>query len=207
MPPQMVLELIGYFASVLVLVSLLMTSVVKLRVINMIGSGIFAVYALLIHSYPTAVMNFCLVGVNIFYLVRMARAERVFTLVPAAPGEAYVRHFLQYYREDIQKYFSGFDSALSQADTVFLVCCDAAPAGILTGRIMEQGALEVSLDYSTPQYRDCSVGEYLYRQLAERGFRTLVVPAASEIHGGYLKKMGFVQEGGRYIKSLADSIN
>lgn len=202
MEPQMILELVGYFASVLVLISLLMTSVVKLRVINMIGSFIFAVYALLIHSYPTAVMNFCLVGINIFYLVRIIKTERIFTLVPAAPGEAYVRHFLQYYREDIQKYFSGFDGALSQADTVFLVCCDAAPAGILTGRTMEQGALEVSLDYSTPQYRDCSVGQYLYRQLAERGCRRLVVPAASEVHGDYLKKMGFVQEGQCYIKDL-----
>ena len=202
MEPQMILEMVGYFASMLVLISLLMTSVVKLRVINMIGSFIFAVYALLIHSYPTAVMNFCLVGVNIFYLVRMARAERIFTLLPAAPGEAYVQHFLQYYREDIQKYFSGFDVSLSQADTAFLVCCDAAPVGILTGRDMEEGGLEVSLDYSTPQYRDCSVGQYLYQQLAERGCRRLVVPAATQVHGDYLKKMGFVQEDGRYIKNL-----
>ena len=54
MNDHMMLELVGYFASLLVLISLLMTSVVKLRVINMIGSLIFAVYALLICSYPTA---------------------------------------------------------------------------------------------------------------------------------------------------------
>lgn len=46
--PEMLLELVGYFASLLVLVSLLMTSVVKLRVINMVGSLIFAIYALCI---------------------------------------------------------------------------------------------------------------------------------------------------------------
>ena len=83
--PEMLLELVGYFASLLVLVSLLMTSVVKLRVINMVGSLIFAIYALCIGSLPTAVMNFCLVGVNIFYLVRMARTEQFFNLLPAAP--------------------------------------------------------------------------------------------------------------------------
>ena len=56
MTTQMIFELIGYLGSVLVIVSMLMTSVVKLRVINTIGSVIFAVYALLIHSYPTAAM-------------------------------------------------------------------------------------------------------------------------------------------------------
>lgn len=198
----MILELVGYFASFLVLISLLMSSVVKLRVLNMIGSFIFTIYALLIASYPTAVMNLCLVGINIFYLVRMAKAERVFTLLPAATEEAYVRHFLDACQGDIQKYFP--DLSPDRADTVFLVCRDTLPVGILTGKTLEEGVLEVALDYSTPQYRDCSVGQYLYRQLAERGYRTLVVPTALESHVGYLTKMGFIQQGERYVKDLAD---
>ena len=39
------IELIGYLGSALVVASMLMSSVVKLRVINTIGSGIFAAYA------------------------------------------------------------------------------------------------------------------------------------------------------------------
>ena len=35
------LELFGYLGSLLILVSMLMTSVVKLRIINLIGSAIF----------------------------------------------------------------------------------------------------------------------------------------------------------------------
>lgn len=204
MDGRTILELVGYVASALVLISLLMTSVVKLRVINMIGSLIFAVYALLISSYPTAVMNLCLVGVNIFYLVRMAKTERIFTLLPAAPEEGYVRHFLQCFREDIGRYFPSADLPL-QADTVFLVCRGAAAVGILAGRTLEDGVLEVALDYSVPQYRDCSVGRYLYRELGERGYRTLVVPAAWKDHGDYLEKMGFAREGGRYVKELGDA--
>lgn len=201
MDRQMILELVGYFASLLVLISLLMTSVVKLRVINMIGSFIFAVYALFIHSYPTAVMNFCLVGVNIYFLIKMARTERVFTFLRVGPGDAYFRHFLQYYGEDIQKYFSPETAALG-TDTAFLVCCDTTPAGVLTARRVEEGTLEVALDYTTPQYRDCSVGRYLYGQLAEQGYKKLIVPAATEVHGAYLKKMGFVQAGQGYVKEL-----
>ena len=54
---EIILELIGYLGSLLVIVSMLMTSVVKLRIINTIGSVIFCGYALAIHSYPTAAMQ------------------------------------------------------------------------------------------------------------------------------------------------------
>ena len=46
----MYVELIGYLGSLLIVVSMLMTSVVKLRIINTVGSVIFTGYALTIHS-------------------------------------------------------------------------------------------------------------------------------------------------------------
>ena len=79
-------EMIGYLGSILVVVSMLMSSVVRLRIINTIGSGIFAAYALMIHSYPTALMNACLVGINVYNLVRLRQADRSYDLTEAAPG-------------------------------------------------------------------------------------------------------------------------
>lgn len=76
----MIIELMGYFASFLVLVSFLMSSVVKLRVLNAVGSFIFAVYALIIQSYPTAVMNFSLVAINMYYLFRLRKNAQCFEL-------------------------------------------------------------------------------------------------------------------------------
>ena len=81
MNSSMMIEMVGYLGSVLVLVSFLMASVVKLRVINSVGGLIFAVYALLIRSYPTALMNFCLVGINLYYLARLRRPDRHYTLI------------------------------------------------------------------------------------------------------------------------------
>lgn len=66
-------ELLGYLGTALVLVSMLMTSVVRLRIFNLIGSAIFAVYALLIKSYPTACLNACLVAINIYQLLKLKR--------------------------------------------------------------------------------------------------------------------------------------
>ena len=72
----MLIELFGYLGSTLVLVSMLMTSVVKLRIINTIGSVIFTIYALIIKSYPTAFMNFCLVLINLRFLWKMSKTEK-----------------------------------------------------------------------------------------------------------------------------------
>ena len=73
MSKEVLIELFGYLGSFLVLISFLMTSVVKLRVINTIGSLIFMTYAVIIKSYPTAVMNFCLVLINLHYLWKMSK--------------------------------------------------------------------------------------------------------------------------------------
>ena len=48
-------ELIGYLASALIVVSLAMRSVVRLRTISLVGSVTFVVYGLLIGSWPVVV--------------------------------------------------------------------------------------------------------------------------------------------------------
>ena len=71
-----IIEMVGYLGSVLVVVSMLMSSVIKWGVVNTVGSGIFAVYALIIHSYPTALMNFCLVTINVYNLIKLSKADQ-----------------------------------------------------------------------------------------------------------------------------------
>lgn len=202
MDNSMMIEMIGYLGSALVLVSFLMASVVKLRVINSVGGLIFAVYALLIHSYPTALMNFCLVGINLYYLRRLRQQDRHYTLIEEKKDSALLQAFLEYYKEDIAGCFPGLNITAKEADTVCLVCHDMSPAGVLLGKAKESGVLEILLDYSTPEYRDCSVGSYLYSRLPERGVRRLVYAQEPGKHEAYLKKMGFSQENGVYVKNL-----
>lgn len=196
------IEMIGYLGSILVVVSMLMSSVVKLRVINTIGSGIFAAYALMIHSYPTALMNACLVGINVYNLLRLRRGDRSYDLVEAVPGDGLLRYLLGHYREDILTYFPGFTEA-GGADQAYVVFCGGDPAGLLLGTDSGRGTLNVKLDYSTPTYRDCSIGTYLYTKLPAKGIHTLVFEGEeSKAHAAYLTKMGFAKENGAYIKRL-----
>lgn len=76
MSTAMIIEIVGYLGSVLVVVSMLMSSVRRLRIVNAVGAGIFTVYALLIQSYPTAFMNFCLVVIDVYHLIRMEKEKQ-----------------------------------------------------------------------------------------------------------------------------------
>lgn len=202
MNSSMMIEMVGYLGSVLVLVSFLMASVVKLRVINSVGGLIFAVYALLIRSYPTALMNFCLVGINLYYLARLRYPDRHYTLIEERKDSSVLRAFLEHYAEDIAACFPGIRTDAEEADVICFVCHNMTPAGILLGKRREGGALEILLDYSTPEYRDCSVGKYLYSRLPELKVESLVFSREPGKHEAYLKKMGFARENGVYVKKV-----
>lgn len=198
---KLMIELIGYVSSVVVLISFLMTSVVKLRVINSIGGFIFAIYAMLIHSYPTAIMNFCLVCINIYNLLRLRKTDRHYDLIDGRADDPFFAYVLEHYKEDIKNCFPGMNFNKIGSDTAYIVCCDAVPAGVFLGNVKED-TLEIVLDYSTPAYRDCSVGTFLYSRLSKKGFQKLIFSGDESKHEAYLQKMGFTRENGNYVKLL-----
>ena len=94
MDTKLIIELIGYLGSALVVISMLMTSVVKLRVVNTIGSAIFMGYALVIGSYPTALMNLFLIGINVYQLIRLFKDQKQYDLIETDLKDGYVAYFL-----------------------------------------------------------------------------------------------------------------
>lgn len=202
MDSAMLIEIVGYLGSVLVVVSMLMSSVVKLRIINMIGSIVSGVYALIVGAFPLVLMNGCLIIINIYNLHKLLKSDHQYDLVEGNGDDTFLLHILEHYKEDIKTYFPEFVWKKGGFDAVYMVFCDAVPAGVLIGKMKMDGEMQVLLDYSTPTYRDCSVGEYLYSKLPERGVSKLVFSDKSQEHEGYMKKMGFVQENGVFVKYL-----
>ena len=203
MDTKLMIELFGYLGSALVVVSMLMTSVVRLRIINTIGSIIFMIYALIIHSYPTALMNLCLVCINIYQLLRLRNAASNYHMVEVNSDDRYLQFLLSYYDSDILTYFPDFKERFHETDAAYLICMGSDTVGITLGKHLDETTLELFVDYSTPTYRDCSVGEYLYSQLKEKGIKELVYKGKEAAHIEYLKKVGFEQnESGDYTKKL-----
>ena len=205
MNQALALELFGYLGSFLVLISMLMTSVVRLRIINLIGSAIFATYAILIRSFPTALLNGCLVLINLYHLFRLRKSSGLgssYEFQPLEAGEGFAAWFLRKYGEDIRQYFPAVDLEQAKNTEGFAVFYDNQAAGILLGKKKEND-FEILLDYTTPAYRDCSVGEYLYRELPSCGISRLFCNADNPEHIEYMKKMGFtLQENQKYVKEL-----
>ncbi len=203
MDKAFIIEAIGYAGSALVVVSMLMTSVKKLRLVNTTGSAIFTVYALIIRSYPTAVMNFCLILINIYQLIQLEKKEKHFRIVETRPEDAMLKDILFYYEQDILKFFPSAAIRLAEdCDACFAVVCDGVPAGILLGNRIEDGTVAILIDYATPAYRDTSVGKFLYSKLPEFKVERLVFSSKSVGHEDYMREMGFVKTDRGFVKEL-----
>jgi len=64
------LELFGYLGTALIFLSMMMTNITKLRIFNMSGSVISAIYAVLQNTWPVVVLNGGLFLINAVQLVR-----------------------------------------------------------------------------------------------------------------------------------------
>lgn len=196
------IEIFGYIGSALVVVSLLMASIVKLRVISTIGSAISGTYALIIGSIPLVVMNLCLVVINVYFLIKLFRPEKHFDLIKNNTDDALLSYFVSRHYDDIKAYFPHFDRE-NMGQRAYTVCCNGLPAGLFLANETEDGTLDIIIDYSTPRYRDCSVASYLYSKLPKQGVNKLTFSAPDcPNHINYLKKMGYTKANGIYQKTL-----
>lgn len=64
------LEIFGYIGTTLVVISMMMSSLTKLRIINICGSIISTIYSIICNTWPIAVMNISLILINLFHLIK-----------------------------------------------------------------------------------------------------------------------------------------
>ncbi len=194
MNTQILLEMIGYTGSLLVIVSMLMTSVIKLRIINTIGSVIFCGYAIAIHSYPTAAMQVCLIIINMINLYKLNNTKKEYAAVSTKADDGFLAHFLSDNSSDIKSFFPDFSSP-AYGDKIFLITCGQVPAGVFVAKDDGDNTLSVKLDYTTPAYRDCSAGKFMFTHLKENGIKKILAETKIPAHEKYLNKMGFSKNG------------
>ena len=199
MNPFSGLELLGYAASILIATSLLMRSIVRLRVINMAGAATFSLYGFLIGAYPVAALNLMTTVINIVQLVRLQRRREIFRTLEIRTDAPYLQYFLDFQANDIRRFFPRFHYDADAGDAsrlAVLVLRDLIPAGIVLGTVRGE-RLDVQLDYVVPQFRDLKVGRFLFRDEADffrtRGIREIVSAADTTAHADYLERIGFTR--------------
>ena len=68
--PTVLLEILGYTGTALIVISMMMSSVTKLRIVNMSGSVITTIYSAICGTWPIVFLNVSLFLINGFHLVR-----------------------------------------------------------------------------------------------------------------------------------------
>ena len=189
-------EIIGYTGSVLIAASLTMKNIFMLRKINLMGALTFAVYGLLLPAYPVLVLNSFIIIVDIYYLAGMYLKKDAFNLMPVLdPGHPYLNKFLDFYSNDIKKFFPDFALNKIEDANCYFILRNLVPVGIFIYREESQDVADILLDYAIPDYRDLKNAEYLYfaqsKFLKEKGIKILTTESSITKHIKYLQKVGF----------------
>ena len=199
-------ELVGYGASAVVVYSLMMKSILRLRLIGLVGAAAFLAYGVLIGSVPIVLTNAVILGIHLFYLRRLSRRSETFSILNVDPSSKYLERLLQFHARDIQVFQPGFEYQPVAATRPALILRDMIPAGVFIAVPHDDGSLEVQLDYATPQYRDFKLGRFVYSADSEIfGHPTCVWSDEwSDSHTAYLKRMGFepAERAGRTVMQL-----
>jgi hypothetical protein len=197
-------ELVGYLASALVVASLAMTSVVRLRIVSLTGSVVFVIYGALLPSVPIIITNAAVAALNIWFLRKEFAPNRDLGAVPIAPDAPFLLDFLRSHTADIHGFHPDFEAPHTD-DFALVLTRDGLPAGALVGT-PDGSTLRLSLDYVMHAYRDSRIGHWLYTRgtkvFTDAGFdRISAQPSTDEVRT-YLLNVGFESTQGELCLAL-----
>jgi len=201
---------LGYIASVVVALSLTMTNIRRLRWINLAGAVGFTIYGAVLQLYPVLVVNGFIVGINVYYLVRITLTRDRFHLIPISwDTSIFLPRFIEFYIQDIRKHFPDVQlDELRQYRSIF-ISRNVVPVGLFIYEHQAQGMIRIHLDYEIPSYRDYESARYFFREfrgmMQKKGFHTYITYCQVPVHQRYLKRMKFTEDPhkpGRFIRKM-----
>jgi len=201
------IELIGYLGSILVAISLMMKSLLRLRVLNLIGASFFTAYGVLLGAYPVAVLNGLIVCIDLYYLFQMWRQKDFFTFLEVSPASEYLRAFVDFYKDDIAEIIPAYTHQVDSRElqVCFFILRNMVPAGLFIAKLQDDEA-HIQLDYVIPNYRDFQVAHFIFEENAaffmQHGIRRFISEGGSDFHQKYLERMEFVKVGEVYLHEI-----
>lgn len=191
-----VYELIGYLGSALVVASLSMKSILRLRLVGLAGAAVFSTYGILIAAYPIVITNLVIVGIHLFFLRQLLGSKPVFSVLEVRQGSRYLEHFIEHYADDIRSDFLPEFHYEPRANRYrAFILRDMVPAGLFICDFDGSETAQVQLDYVIPAYRDLKVARFLYSPksavFADPRITHLESAPGTTKYRTYLERMGF----------------
>lgn len=190
----------GYLASVFLILALVVNNDRKFRWFSASGNIAFIVYSIMIVAFPVLLTNIILLGINIYYLIKIHSRKEYFDLIEFKGEEQLAIRFLEFYKTDIKEYFPSFTPDQIRGKLNFVILRDLAIANMFSVDVKSNGDAEVVLNYTPQKYRDYKVGRFILERehdyLVSKGIKRIVykIPV-NDKHRKFLKVMGFSGEG------------
>jgi hypothetical protein len=173
-----------------------MSSIIKLRWINLVGSGVFSLYGFLIGALPVGFMNLGIAIINVYYLIKIYKSKDDFKILPIDKNNPqYLNYFLEYYKSEINNFTDEINFDRTNYDVQFFILRNMVPTGLFLGTKNDPTTLEIELDFVIPEYRDFKIGNYIFNNMKDffldLGYTKFLSFSTKEKHINYLIKMGF----------------
>lgn len=191
-------EIVGYGASALVVLSLTMKSLLRLRLISLCGSASFLAYGFLIGSTPIIVTNVCIAAINVWFLRKefvIARAGSSDLGVSKIRSDSpFLLDFVEFHIHDICHFQPDFAMPVGDNVVAMMLTREGLPAGLVIGE-RDGDTFRIELDYVLREHRDSRLGTWLFgsgsKVFRELGFTRLRADAITDAHEKYLRRAGF----------------
>jgi len=198
-------EWIGYMASVTVAVSLVMSSIVKLRWYNLLGAILFTIYGIIIGAWPVAVVNGFIIVIDVYYLVKMYTHNSLIKVVDVNADSSYLKEFISIHDQKLRSIFTNYNGLIENNDLCYLLLNDMQVAGFFIGR-KENNTLNIIADFALPEYRDMKLGKHIFSSLSpfkQHNIDSVTCCTTDKKHIDYLLNIDFKETNkGVYQKLL-----
>jgi len=194
----------GFIALVLLTCSFWVKPGVKRWPYYIMVISIFAIGGVMVKSYLLTVSAFLAALVIIYRFRRHFEKNRSIEviLIPDR-DDRFLNYFLDYYKDDIAKYFPRFDFNIEEEFLVALLFSKMETVGLIIAEIKNEDTLRICIDYMVPKYRNSQLARTFYqcelRCIDFLGYRHIYIEPQSKVHNNYLERIGFKLVDGKYV--------
>lgn len=192
---------IGYVGSLLVIISMMMTSMIKLRFINSTGCVFSIIYSILTLSIPVLILNGALFIINVIQIIRHYIIKRNYEVIHADVDGFTLRHFTHKYEGIIQKENPSFFDNFKKANFARVVFSDDEVVAMIVGKSSKGKELDIYLDFIDKNAKNLKLFTTIIGELKNEGYKKIAFAHKCPQYNKYYEKIGAKMEKGVYVYS------
>jgi len=161
------------------------------------GGLIFRLYFLTLSAFLTG-------AISIFGFYHIISKNRTLEVIFIQDhDDQYLHYFLNYYRDDIMKFFPGFDFKIEEEFLVALIISKMETVGLIIAEIKNPETLRICIDFIVPKHQGSELAKTFYncelRCIDFFDYKYLYIEPQSKVHNEYLERIGFKLVDGKYV--------